>query len=42
MAKFRIPLKLQGVFSYFPTRRPTPEELDDEENEVLELTPNGP
>ena len=36
---FRIPLKLNGVFSYFPTSKPTYEELDSNDN-IYVLTPN--
>ena len=39
-ARVRIPLSLWGVFSYFPTRRPTIEELRDSED-ILLLTPEG-
>jgi hypothetical protein len=35
----RIPLALCGIFSYFPTRKPTPAQL--EECDVLQLTPDG-
>ena len=37
----RIPLSLNGVFSYFPTSKPTEEDLEQCEN-ILLLTPNGP
>lgn len=37
---FRIPLKLHGVFSYFPTSKPTPEALDSNNN-VYVLTPSN-
>jgi hypothetical protein len=37
-----IPLALWGVFSYFPTRRPTTQELQSDEQDVLFLTPDGP
>ena len=36
---FRIPLSLWGVFSYFPTIKPTVEECDTNE-EIYMLTPN--
>ncbi len=37
--KFRIPLSLWGVFSYFPTSEPTTKELQDS-GEVYTLTPD--
>ena len=40
-AQFRIPLGLWGVFSYFPTRKPTWNELQETEENVLFLTPDG-
>ena len=36
----RIPLALEGVFSYFPTRNPTTDDLL--EGEPLTITPEGP
>ena len=38
--KVRIPLSLWGIFSYFPTRKPTMPELREPER-VLPLTPEG-
>lgn len=38
----RIPLALWGIFSYFPTRLPTVNELQDDANPVILLTPEGP
>jgi hypothetical protein len=40
--KLRIPLALWGIFSYFPTRKPTIKDLQSDENEVLLITPDGP
>jgi hypothetical protein len=40
-AKLRVPLALWGIFSYFPTRRPTIQELHNNENEVLLISPDG-
>ena len=39
-AEFRITLSLQGIFSYFPSRKPTQSELEAVED-VLVLTPQG-
>ena len=39
--KKRIPLLLDGIISYFPTRIPTDDEIDEIEI-MLELTPNIP
>ena len=36
---FRIPLSLHGIFSYFPSTKPTPQMLEDCE-EVYILTPS--
>ena len=41
-AKVRIPLELHGIFSSFRTRRPTNAELEDEDIEIVALTPEGP
>jgi hypothetical protein len=41
-AKLRIPLALWGIFSYFPTQRPTVKDLQSDYNEVLLITPDGP
>lgn len=39
----RIPLKLRGVFSYFPTRRLTHQELQDEDfHDIIFLSPDAP
>ena len=38
----RIPLSLHGVFSYFPTSKPTDNDLQDDRHPVLMLTPLGP
>ena len=35
----RVTLSLKGVFSCFPTRRPTPQELEDESILVVLVTP---
>ena len=37
----RIPLALWGIFSYFPTRKPTEDDMSDNLN-LLMLTPDGP
>jgi hypothetical protein len=37
----RIPLFLRGIVSYFPCRRPTSEELNDDSMLVLDLTPRA-
>ena len=37
----RIPLALWGVFSYFPTRKPTERDLICDNNEVILLSPDG-
>ena len=37
----RIPLMLWGIFSYFPTRSPTVQDLIDFEDHLLALTPEG-
>ena len=39
-AKLRIPLSLHGIFSYFPTRNPTIQDL--QESEKIVITPEGP
>ena len=39
-SEFRITLSLQGIFSYFPSRKPTQSELEAVED-VLVLTPQG-
>ena len=39
--ELRIPLSLWGIFSYFPTRKPTSEDLHDGDDYIL-LTPDGP
>lgn len=41
-AQLRVPLLLHGIFSYFPCRRPTREELSDSSIEVVRMTPEGP
>ena len=41
-ADVRIPMSLHGTFSYFPTRKPTDNELSDAANAVVLLTPTGP
>ena len=38
--EFRITLSLRGIFSYFPTRKPTRSELEVVDD-VLVLTPQG-
>ena len=38
----RIPLQLLGIFSYFPTRVPTQDELNDESIPVIRISPEGP
>ena len=38
-AGLRMPLLLWGIFSYFPTRCPTREELIDPDSEIYDLTP---
>ena len=35
----RVPLSLKGVFLCFPTRRPTPQELEDGSIPVVLVTP---
>lgn len=40
--QLRIPLSLWGIFSYFPTRKPTVSELHELSDNVLSLTPDGP
>jgi hypothetical protein len=35
--KLQVPLALWGIFSYFPTRRQTLQELHNDENEVLSI-----
>jgi len=37
----RIPLYLRGIVSYFPSRRPTSDELNDDSMLVLDLTPRA-
>jgi len=37
-SNFRIPLHLDGIISFFPSRRPSKKELD--ELDIIELTPN--
>ena len=39
--KVRIMLSLDGIFSYFPTSKPSVKDLEECEN-VLSLTPSGP
>ena len=39
--KIRIPMSLNGIFSYFPSRKPTVAELQIEELPVVRLTPQG-
>jgi Reverse transcriptase (RNA-dependent DNA polymerase) len=39
-ACLRIPLSLWGIFSYFPTRKPTLNELKDS-SDILMITPDG-
>ena len=36
----RIPLKLNGIFSYFHTRKPTPEEIQNCRDHII-ITPDG-
>lgn len=36
----RIPLALWGIFSYFPTRKPTEQDMED--CELILLSPDGP
>ena len=38
----RIPLSLWGTFSFFPTYKPTLSELQDNDENVLLITPDGP
>ena len=39
----KIPLKLDGIFSYFPTRKLTDDEVEDcEYIETVALCPEGP
>jgi hypothetical protein len=40
-AKLRVPLALWGIFSYFPTRQPTLQEVHNDETEVLLISPDG-
>ena len=40
-AGVRIPFKIEGIVSYFPTRIPSREELTRYSGEYLMLTPNG-
>ena len=40
-AGVRIPFKIEGIVSYFPTRCPSREELSRYSGEYLRLTPNG-
>ena len=37
-----MPLKLNGIFSYFPSHKPSDSMLNDESINVLLLTPEGP
>lgn len=39
-AELRIPLSLMGIFSYFPTRKPTTKELNELED-ILALMPDA-
>ena len=38
----RIPLSLWGIFSYFPTSKPTLVDLQENDENILLLTPDGP
>jgi hypothetical protein len=43
LAELQIPLSLNGIFSYFPCRAPTPLDLNNaDEDRVLHATPDGP
>ena len=38
----RIPLTLWGIFSYFPTSKPTLSDLQENDDTILLITPDGP
>jgi hypothetical protein len=43
IAELRIPLCLDGIFSYFPCRSPTPSDLTNvDDDRILLATPDGP